>query len=239
MVLLIQPSKTCTKNEEKSHLIKVLATDVDGTITDKNRRGCLSAIETIHRVEDMGIPVIIVTGNILCFTNALTTFLSTSGGIVAENGGVIDMGKPEVLGNYEICNEAYKYLKAELPVEKVENSNLRVSEIALTRKVPVEAIKDVLWNHPVKVYDSKFAIHITDPEVNKGSSLLKVAGVMGVKPEEIMAVGDSENDIEFLSAAGLKVAVSNADDELKSIADYVAKKPHGDGFKEAVERFIL
>lgn len=221
-------------------MIKALATDVDGTITDKTRRGCLSAIETIHRVEEMGIPVIIVTGNILCFTNALTTFLSTSGGIVAENGGVIhSMDKPEILGNYEICKEAYEYLKEELPVEKVQNSNLRVSEVALTRKIPVESIKDVLKNHPVKIYDSKFAIHITDPQVNKGSSLLKVAGTMDIKPEEIMAVGDSGNDIEFLSAAGLKVAVSNADDELKDIADYVAKKAHGDGFKEAVERFIL
>lgn len=221
-------------------MIKALATDVDGTITDKTRRGCLSAIETIHRVEDMGIPVIIVTGNILCFTTALTTFLSTSGGIVAENGGVINsMGKPEILGNYEVCKEAYEYLKSELPVEKVQNSNLRVSEVAITRKIPVESIKDVLESRPVKVYDSKFAIHITDPEVNKGSSLLKVAGALGVKPEEIMAVGDSENDIEFLSAAGLKVAVSNADTELKDIADYVAKKAHGDGFKEAVEKFIL
>jgi len=221
-------------------LIKALATDVDGTITDKTRKGCLSAIETIHHVEKMGIPVIIVTGNILCFTNALTTFLSTSGGIVAENGGVISsMGRPKILGNYEICKEAYEYLKAELPVEKVQNSNLRVSEVALTRKIPVESIKDVLKNHPVKVYDSKFAIHITDPEVSKGSALIRVAGDLGVKPEEIMAVGDSENDIEFLSAAGLKVAVSNADDELKDIADYVAKKAHGDGFKEAVEKFIL
>ena len=102
----------------------------------------------------------------------------------------------------------------------------------------MESIKDVLKDHPVKIYDSKFAIHITDPQVNKGSSLLKVAGALGIKPEEI-AVGDSGNDIEFLSAAGLKVAVSNADNELKDIADYVAKKAHGDGFKEAVERFIL
>jgi phosphoglycolate phosphatase (TIGR01487 family) len=226
--------------EENLNLIKVLATDVDGTITNKSRRGCLSAIETIHRVEDMGIPVIIVTGNILCFTSALTTFLSTSGGIVAENGGVIEVnGKPEILGDYKLCNEAYEYLRAELPVEKVQNSNLRVSEIALTRKVPVTTIKKVLEDHPVEVYDSKFAIHITDPAVNKGSSLLKVAGALGFKPEEIMAVGDSENDMEFLSAVGMKIAVSNANDELKDIADYVAENAHGDGFKEAVERFIF
>lgn len=221
-------------------MIKVLATDVDGTITNKNRRGCISAIETIHKLEDKGIPVIIVTGNILCFTKALTTFLSTSGGIVAENGGIIEYnGKSTVLGDYDVCQNAYNYLKSEFPVEKVQNSDLRVSEVALTRKIPVETIKDVLIEYPVKIYDSKFAIHITDPNVDKGSSLIKVAEKMGFKPNEIMAVGDSENDIEFLSAAGIKVAVSNADDELKSIADYVARSAHGDGFKEAVEKYLF
>jgi hydroxymethylpyrimidine pyrophosphatase-like HAD family hydrolase len=61
---------------------------------------------------------------------------------------------------------------------------------------------------------------------------------MGVKPQEIMAVGDSENDLEFLEVAGVKVAVANADQELKSLADYVSQKPYGDGVKEAIERFI-
>jgi len=89
------------------------------------------------------------------------------------------------------------------------------------------------------VYDSKFAIHITDPSVNKGSSVIKVAADIGVSPGEILAIGDSENDIEFLSAAGVKVAVSNANPELKDIADYVTSKPHGDGVREAVEKYIL
>ena len=220
-------------------MIKALALDVDGTITDKSRRGCISAIEIIYDVETRGIPVIIATGNILCFTKTLSIFLATSGGIVAENGGIIESkGLRTVLGNFEKCQNAYNHLKSELPVEKVQNSQLRVSEIAITRKFPVNTVKDVLEGFDVEVYDSKFAIHITDPLVNKGSSVIKVAANIGVKPDEILAVGDSENDMEFLSAAGVKVAVSNANPELKDIADYVTTKPHGDGVKEAVERYI-
>lgn len=223
-----------------SRLIKALALDVDGTITDRRRRGCISAIETIYKVEEAGIPVIIATGNVLCFTRALATFMATSGGLVAENGGVIESnGFRRVFGNFELCKDAYNHLKSELPVEKVKNSHLRVSEIAITRKIPVKTVKKVLEDFDVVIYDSKFAIHITDPSVNKGSSLIEVAGEMGVKPDEILAVGDSENDLEFLSAAGVKVAVSNADNELKDIADYVTSKPHGDGVKEAVERYIF
>ncbi len=197
-------------------LIKALALDVDGTITDKNRRGCISAIDTIYKVEKLGIPVIIATGNILCFTKALSTFLATSGGVVAENGGVIESnGLINVLGNFEICEKAYNHLKSELPVEKVQNSHLRISEIAITRKFPVQTVKEILEDFDVRVYDSKFAIHITDPSVNKGSSVIKVAEDIGVKPMKFLAIGDSENDIEFLYAVGVKVAVSNADQELK------------------------
>ena len=197
-------------------MIKALAIDVDGTITDKNRRGCISAIDTIYRVEDLGIPVIITTGNVLCFTNALSIFLATTGGVVAENGGIIEYnGSKKVLGNFEVCLDAYNHLKSELPVEKVQNSHLRISEIAITRRFPVQIIKEILKDYDVRVYDSKFAIHITDPSISKGSSVIKVAENIGVKASEIMAIGDSENDIEFLQAVGFKVAVSNADQELK------------------------
>ena len=221
-------------------MIKALALDIDGTITDKSRRGCISAIDTIYRVEDLGIPVIITTGNVLCFTNALSIFLATSGGVVAENGGVIGYnGSKKVLGNFEVCLDAYNHLNSELPVEKVQNSHLRISEIAITRKFPVQIIKEILKDFDVRIYDSKFAIHITDPSVSKGSSVIKVAENMDVKASEVLAIGDSENDIEFLQAVGFKVAVSNADQELKDIADYVTTQPHGNGVKEAVEKYIF
>jgi hydroxymethylpyrimidine pyrophosphatase-like HAD family hydrolase len=73
----------------------------------------------------------------------------------------------------------------------------------------------------------------------KGSSLQRVVSDLSIKTDEVLAIGDSENDIEFLSSSGVKVAVSNADEELKSIADYVTMQPHGDGVKEAVQRYII
>jgi phosphoglycolate phosphatase len=196
-------------------------------------------LEAIRESEEKGIPVIIVTGNILCSTRTISILLGTSGGLVAENGGVIKSSKGKyLLGDIKKCQEAYEFLKTRYPVRKVEYSDQRVSEIALERDVDVEILKKSLKNINVRLYDSGFAIHITDPSVNKGSSLIRLARDMGVKPQEIMAVGDSENDLEFLEVAGVKVAVANADQELKSLADYVSQKPYGDGVKEAIERFI-
>ena len=88
-------------------MIKAVAVDVDGTITDSRRRLCCSAMESLRSAEEKGIPVIIVTGNILPVTKTLSIFMGTSGGLVAENGGVIESphGR-KILGDIEKC-QAY------------------------------------------------------------------------------------------------------------------------------------
>jgi phosphoglycolate phosphatase (TIGR01487 family) len=111
--------------------------------------------------------------------------------------------------------------------------------VAIERNISEEVVKETLKDYDVEVYDTKFAIHITDPSVDKGSSLEIVARDLGIKTDEILAMGDSENDMEFLRTAGMKVAVANADEELKAIADYVTQKTYGDGVAEAIDRFIL
>ena len=221
-------------------MMKAIALDVDGTITNKNRRACVSAIKAIHQAEDSGIPVIIVTGNMLCSSKMISTLLGTTGGLVAENGGIIETPKGrKVLGDFSKCENAYNYLKSKHDVEKVDLSSHRISEIALTRKIPVEVIKETLKDFEVKIYDSKFAIHLTDPAVSKGSSLKMVAEDLGINVHDIIAIGDSENDMEFLEVAGFKVAVANANPELKDIADYVTTSYYGDGAAEAIHKFVL
>lgn len=223
----------------KTPKIKAIATDVDGTITDNSRKLCVNAVKSINQAEKKGIPVIIVTGNILCATKMLAIMLGTTGGLVSENGGVIEYQREKkILGDIKKCEEAYQYLKTKHPIFKVEFSDQRISEVAIERTIKEEVVKDVLEDFDVEVYDTKFAIHLTDPSVDKGSSLKMLASKMGIKPEEIMATGDSENDIEFLEVAGLKVAVNNADEALKEKADYVTRKKYGDGFAEAVEKFV-
>ncbi|HHT19545.1 MAG: phosphoglycolate phosphatase [Euryarchaeota archaeon] len=221
-------------------MIKAIALDVDGTITDKKRRLCSNAVEAIQNVESMGIPVIIVTGNIFAFSKFLSMLLGTTGGLVVENGGVIQCNHDKiVLGDIKKCKKAYKHLKTIYPVKKVEYSMERLSEIALYRTVSTKLIKEALKDFDVEIYDSGFAVHLTDPEVNKGSSLIKLLRTKGIHSKEVLAVGDSENDLDFLKMVGVKVAVSNANPELKAIADYVTEKPFGNGVKEALERFVL
>ena len=210
--------------------LKAVALDVDGTITDNTRKLCVNAINAIYQSENIGIPVIFVTGNVMCVAKALSIFLGTTGGLVAENGGVIESGgRTKILGNIKECVNAYNVLKSKFDVTRRVLAEDRVSEM----------VRDAVMDFNVVVYDSKFAIHLTDPLVDKGSSLKMVCSDLGLETDEILAIGDGENDIEFFNVAGVKVAVNNADDKLKDIADYITVKSYGDGVAEAMERFIL
>jgi hypothetical protein len=220
--------------------LKAIALDIGGTITDETRRVCVNAVNAIYRAENKGVPIIFVTGNVMCAAKAISILLGTTGGLVAENGGVIESQvKKKILGNITECQKAYEFLKSKFEVKKVELSDQRVSELAIERTLPEKLVKETVKDFNVVVYDTKFAIHLTDPSVDKGSSLKVITNDLGIKMDEILAIGDSENDIEFLRVAGVKVAVNNADNELKDIADYITEKSYGDGVAEAIERFII
>lgn len=74
---------------------------------------------------------------------------------------------------------------------------------------------------------------------DKGAALAWVAERLGVRRDETMALGDSGNDIAMVAWAGLGVAMGNAIDEVKRVADYVAPSMDQDGAAEAIERFCL
>lgn len=77
----------------------------------------------------------------------------------------------------------------------------------------------------------------------KGSSKAKGLEVLGdildIEREEIIAIGDGINDLEMIEYAGLGVAMGNAKEEVKEIANYITKSNEDDGVAYVIERFIL
>lgn len=82
-------------------------------------------------------------------------------------------------------------------------------------------------------------LEILPPGASKGAGLKTLLKELEVKPEEVLAIGDGENDIEMIQLAGIGVAVGNANEKLKAVADYVVASNDDDGVAEAVERFAL
>lgn len=95
----------------------------------------------------------------------------------------------------------------------IENDIPRLLKIKDTINEKVPGVKAVQsnWN----------CIDINSADVSKGNALLEYAKIIGIKPDEIIAFGDSENDISMIKAAGLGVAVENAADDVKVAADKI------------------
>ena len=82
-------------------------------------------------------------------------------------------------------------------------------------------------------------VEATAPGVDKGSGLRRLCQMLGVAPERVMAVGDSENDIPMLQAAGFAVAMGNATPALKAVADWIAPTLDEEGAAVALQRWVL
>ncbi|MFC1948832.1 Cof-type HAD-IIB family hydrolase [Chloroflexota bacterium] len=94
------------------------------------------------------------------------------------------------------------------------------------------------WTRTPAYPDIDF-INVISPDASKGKALEALASFLGISLEEVMAIGDGVNDIPLLSAVGLAVAMENASDELKAVADYMTSGIGHNGVAEAVNRFLL
>lgn len=222
-------------------MIKALACDIDGTITDKRRRIDLGAVALLREIETEGIPVLLASGNIMCMMDAASLFIGTTGPLIAENGGIVKNKQTQkkhytsAIANIEIT-KAFEHLQNVLPVRLVNSSELRETEIAIYKDFEKSIVVDELKAFNVRVVDTKFAIHILDPNVNKGVGLSVAADIMGLSLDEFASVGDSENDIEMLESSGLAIGVG--DERLRDSVDFITRASYAEGGIEALEHVL-
>lgn len=92
----------------------------------------------------------------------------------------------------------------------------------------------------IHVVDGGFAnLEFNKAGVSKASGIRFMSKYLGIPKEDIMAIGDSENDIEMLKEAGLGIAMGNARDEVIAVADAVTAPNDEDGVTKAIEKYLL
>lgn len=88
-------------------------------------------------------------------------------------------------------------------------------------------------------FSDSYLLEFTHSGVDKGSGMMKLCEILDIKREEVIAIGDSYNDIPMIKEAGMGIVVNNADDEIKKYADYVTQKTNNDGvLMEIYEKFF-
>ncbi len=217
-------------------MIRALAVDIDGTLSDQNRVLCPVALQALRGLK---VPVVLSTGNTHCFTRTVSVLLGTPHIFIAENGGVLSHSEDEteILADKKICEDAFQKLAAEFPLKRYSSGRYRFTDISLQRNFDVAAaerrVRELGLN--VQLIDTTYAVHIKDRRVDKGTGLRRIAERMQIELSEFAAIGDSNSDLPMYRIAGFRASVGNAGSELKQISDYVAKSQYGDGFAEIID----
>ncbi len=109
-----------------------------------------------------------------------------------------------------------------------------------------EYLSKVIDRLPKEVYEkysvlrsAPYFLEFLDKNVNKGAGVGLLANKLGIKPEEVICVGDAGNDIHMIQFAGLGVAMGNAFTEVKAVADYVTLSNEENGVAHVIDRFVL
>lgn len=102
-----------------------------------------------------------------------------------------------------------------------------------------EDLKKKLSNELSITISKPFFLEFTDKGINKATGIENLINRIGIKKEEVIAIGDSYNDLEMIQYAGLGVCVDNGYDDIKKHAKYIAKSNEDSGVAEVINKFIF
>jgi Cof subfamily protein (haloacid dehalogenase superfamily) len=106
---------------------------------------------------------------------------------------------------------------------------------------PLESLMRTYVGSDLTLFTSKpYFLEILPPQTDKGTALEKVAELLNIDREAVLAIGDSMNDEAMLRWAGISVAMANGDERIKNIASIVTDKTNDDdGVADVIDRYLL
>ena len=261
-------------------MIKLIATDIDGTILIPEKQFTQGVKACIKKLRDAGVKVVLVTGRMNAAAKLVakeldlnTPVISYQGGLVNENGNIlyeryltedesekiiawahsenihINLYNNDILyseeDNYEIqrysARQKVQYVVkpfSEIKKDKV-NKILAIDYNNSERISQYEKELQTIFPELYIVKSTPYFLEFSNPEGSKYCAVNFLQQYWGIKKEETLAIGDQNNDIALLEAGGLKIAMGNASEGLKSIADYITDTVENDGFVKAIDKFVF
>ncbi len=246
-------------------MYKALITDVDGTLVQNKLDGIPSpAVKSaIARARNL-IHIGIATSRPPFVLEDIFASVELSGPCIVSGGTQIyDATTKKIVWekflNPESLERIYEVLKEYVPQVYVNNGGsdeeyipghpptrpLGMFAPSLDQEAGNEAyekllkIPDIAPQKCSSHHIGKMDVDVTHSEATKLHGILEVAKILNIDTKEIIGVGDGYNDFPLLMACGLKVAMGNAVDELKAIADYVAPTVDDDGLADVIEKYVL
>lgn len=264
-------------------MIKLIVTDLDGTLLPTGTEISPENIEAAQKAAAAGVTVTVATGRMYRAALPVAKNLGVDAPIITYNGALIRTvsGKtlyssylaPELIrqvlafvekqGWYmqtysrdclyypERCLQSDRYEAAQLVQgEAVGWQGLRerteevtkllcVTENSEETEQRIATLKEHFGDTIDIVRSSAYYAEIVNKGVSKAAGVRKLAEVLGVDISETMALGDAENDISMLKAAGLSVAMGNAVPEVKALCSLETGTCEENGWARAVYEYAL
>lgn len=168
--------------------------------------------------------------------------------IYFDGQGYAQADKIQLVERYHKNPNMWEYMrKTRIPVDDIhallerENRGLdKVQALFADMEERKKAWEELSREEDLELVGSLgYNIEINARGVNKGTALVELGRLLGIRREEIMAWGDGDNDTAMLREAGFGVAMGNAEDETKDAADYITLTNEEEGVADAIEKFVL
>ena len=242
--------------------VKLIASDMDDTLLNSNTKLSERNAAAIHKAIAKGIVFMIATGRMYVSVKPYADALGLDVPLVTYNGAPLELlayckEKGYYIQSYQgdelwvkeetVFSAAYERIsgiKAKPVGEKLFHPEVAPYKLLAMTK-PEEFQK--VWEDIQQKFAGKVTVtssrdnflELMEPGVNKWNAVKAVAASYGIRPEEVMCIGDSNNDLCMIENAGLGVAVANAKPAVQAAAKVVTASNDEDGVAEVIERFTL
>ena len=246
---------------------KAIITDIDGTLTPivPNAIPSKKVTESIQKSMCKGHIVSLASGRPFFLVKYLADHLGDIGPSIVDNGAVIaDSSNGSILWEANLktshankileLSSKFKLIRASCDVGALDNPK-KLSPNTKVRKISVHDIAiqdaddliDLVTNTFNDISAVKAAsyegnnftdVYFSDALATKQHSVMKLAEILDISTDQIIGIGDGYNDFPLLMACGLKVAMENAVDDLKQIADEIAPSVENDGLAFIIDKYL-
>lgn len=151
-----------------------------------------------------------------------------------------------------ISESTSKYIDVEIDLTQMNFQKVDCFKSAVQQP----AVKCIMLDEPTRLKDVEHILKTENPDqsvaiskpfflevmpqgIDKAASIERLANMLGIKQEEIVAVGNAGNDLTMIEYAGLGIWVDNVTPELRDRAQVIVSSNNNDGVAEVVEQYIL
>ncbi|RED57204.1 Cof-type HAD-IIB family hydrolase [Cohnella lupini] len=240
---------------------RLLALDLDGTLLNDRSEISATNLEWVKRAVDAGVTVCVSTGRGFQSALPIAEQMNLDTPMITVNGGEI-WTKPHSIHRRTLLDSgivmrlhalaekhdvwfwAYStqdiYNKERWIGDTITTHWLKFGYYTENLTVLNEILQEIqTWDGLELTNSSPFNIEINPIGVSKASALEEVCRMLGYDMSEVVAIGDSLNDIAAIRAVGLGVAMGNAQEEVKAAADVVTGSNQENGVAAAIQKYVL